>query len=368
MAEEKKKDEANVDLMSKDATKGDVAQTFRSSGRLDFNRMRPILEDNEEKAYVITCNGDPSKHESYKKREINANAATLRRDEWKQLDAAILEATRIRLGGVSDLESKGLVFNIGNAMGTTVLEYHDINDAMIAGMSMDGLTRGDADRPVFTTNYLPLPIIHVDFELNQRVLEASRSLGNPLDTTMVEQATRRILEKREQLLFTAASTAYAFGGGTIYGYLDEPNRNQVSLDSNWDDSAASGADIVADVVAAKQASINAGYYGPWMLYIPTNFETKLDKDYSSSYPKSIRSRIMEIDGIAGISVSDTLTADNVILVQMTTDVVRLVRGMPIRVVQWSQEGGLITKFKVMTIQVPQVRSEQAGNSGVVHLS
>jgi hypothetical protein len=35
-------------------------------------------------------------------------------------------------------------------------------------------------------------------------------------------------------------------------------------------------------------------------------------------------------------------------------------------VEWQTEGGLITKYKVMTIQVPQVRADQDGNSGIVH--
>jgi len=55
-------------------------------------------------------------------------------------------------------------------------------------------------------------------------------------------------------------------------------------------------------------------------------------------------------------------------VQMTTDVVRLVRGMGIQNIEWQTEGKMITKYKVMTIQVPQVRSDQDGNSGIVHLS
>ena len=77
---------------------------------------------------------------------------------------------------------------------------------------------------------------------------------------------------------------------------------------------------------------------------------------------------MKISGITGIQVVDTLTADTVLLVQMTSDVVRLVRGMGIQNVEWQTEGKMVTKYKVMTIQVPQVRADQAGHSGIVKLS
>ena len=77
---------------------------------------------------------------------------------------------------------------------------------------------------------------------------------------------------------------------------------------------------------------------------------------------------MAIEGINDIKVIDTLTADNVVLVEMQSETVRLVRGMGIQIVEWSTEGKMITKYKVMTIQVPQVRADQDGNSGIVHLA
>jgi len=57
-----------------------------------------------------------------------------------------------------------------------------------------------------------------------------------------------------------------------------------------------------------------------------------------------------------------------LLVQMTSDVVRLVRGMGIQNIEWATEGGMMTKYKVMTIQVPQIRADQNGKSGIVHMA
>ncbi len=139
------------------------------------------------------------------------------------------------------------------------------------------------------------------------------------------------------------------------------------MTGNWDASAVTAANVVADVLAMKQDAIDAYHFGPYVLYIPTAYETILDEDYDTTTPgTTIRERILKISGIDSVKVIDTLPANNVLLVQMTSDVVRLVRGMGLQNVQWSQEGNMITKYKVMTIQVPQVRSDQEGNSGVVH--
>jgi len=169
------------------------------------------------------------------------------------------------------------------------------------------------------------------------------------------------------MLFT--DETYAFGGGTIYSYLNEPNINSETLSENWDAAGKTPAEILTDVINMKQASINAKHYGPWALYVPTAYDTVLDKDYDSTTPgKTIRARLLEIDGIDSIKVVDTLPANTVVLAQMTSDVVRLVQDMAIQTVEWKTGDMLTNHFKVMTIQVPQVRSDQDGNSGIVVLS
>ena len=362
----------NVDIIGANGGQGEIANLMAQQGKLNIGAMRPFVSTKDNQTYMtIYKGGDVNKKESW----VTASArslglqtnGTLRRDEWKQLDEALLEISRQRLGGVQDLVDNGLVYTLGNAMGTTVLEYHDVSDTMEADLTMDGITRSVGDRPTYGTNYLPIPIIHVDYEINARVLAASRSLGNPLDVTSMERAVRKVNEKLETMLFT--NTTYAFGGGTIYSYTNHADRNEVTLSTNWDASAKSAADILEDVRSMKQSSIDARHYGPYMLYIPTAYETILDMDYAEDTPgTTIRERILKIANIKGIKIVDTLTANNVLLVQMTSDVVRLVRGMGVTNVQWQEEGKFVTKYKVLTIQVPQIRSDKDGNSGITHLS
>ena len=360
----------NIDFMNGQAAQGDVAQFLQTNGKLDPSMMRPYVGADGKVYVTVFKGGDAKKKENYKTMHVNTTG-TLRRDEWKLLDEALITIAEHRLQGTQDLINRGLVFNLGNAMGTTVLEWHDVGDALDADLTMDGITRAQNDRPEYTTHYLPIPIIHADFEINARVLAASRNLGNALDTTMVERAGRKVAEKLEKMLFT--NTTYSFGGGTIRSLVNHTSREQMAIGTNWtalsDDSTGSvGEKIVAQVLAAKQASIENNFYGPWVLYIPTGYETLIDKDYNSYKNNTIRQRILDIAGIQAVAVVDTLAANNVLLVQTTSDVVRIVRGMGLQTVQWQQEGNMITKFKVMTIQVPQVRGNPNGKCGIVHIA
>lgn len=366
--------DAIVDLTGNGQAQGVVANSILNNGRLNVGAMRPFIAD-DGRAYISSYKGfgDPKLPTSYVTNQINNNAL-LRRDEWKQLDDVVVQVGLSRLGGIQDLVDKGLVYNLGNAMGTTVLEWHDMSDGMEAVVSMDGVTRSKNDKLSFGYNYLPIPIIHSDYEINARTLAASRNMGNALDTNSAVAATRKVLQALENMLFTNITLSFgqqdAKSRNSIYSYLNFPDRNQVALSSTWDESGKTPAQILKDVQNMKDALVAVNKYGPYQLYIPTAWDSVLDEDYSvaGSSLLTIRERILKLSGISGIKTIDTLPANNAIMVQMTSDVVRLVKGLGLQNVEWETEGKFITNYKVLTIQVPQIRSDANGHCGIAQLA
>ena len=292
---------------------------------------------------------------------------TLRKDEWVAFDTALIEAATVRLRGVADLINQGLTMQIANSMGKTVLEYEKVSDMDPASVSLDGMVRTENDRVEFGLSSLPLPITHKDFFLNLRTLSASRTRGEALDTTQIRIAGRKIAEMQEQMLFIGSKT---FGGFPIYGYTTHPDRNTVSFGTNgaWSATAKTGANILDDVFTMIDLSNAARMYGPWVIYISRNSSTKIEDDFKANSDLSIRARVLEVDGIQSIRVADFLPDDNVLMVQMTRDVVTLVQGEPLQTVQWDIEGGFGINFKAFQIQVPLIRSDIDGRSGIIHMS
>lgn len=330
--------------------------------------MRPFLGDDGQ-AYILVHTGGSKDDPKNYRPELVANA-TLRYDEWRTLDEAVIRVADQRLIGFEDLRRNGLVYNLGNAMGTTVLTWEKMSDAFSASISIDPVRRGKNDRLDFSTAHTPIPVIHEDYHLSERVLMESRSRGNGLDTLSAERAARAVSVKLEDMLFGSAAS-FTYGGGTIHSYLSHPDINLVALGDPWDDSAASPEEILADVINMKQALINDRYYGPYMLYVPTAYETVLDQDYKTTgagMSQTIRQRILQIANIQGVTVVDRLPADTVLMVCMQRDVVDLIDGMPIQNVQWDSEGGFVHNYKVMAIQIPRVKSDYDGRSGIVKLS
>lgn len=295
------------------------------------------------------------------------NASLLRIDEWRDIDRAVVEETKKRLKGIADLMSAGLTYKLGS-IGITVSEWDMMSDMTVAEVNMSGDVSNSAEDTLsFSPDGIPVPVVYKDFRLNLRRLEASRLHGASLDTMTVETATRLVAEKSESMLF--AGEAITIGSFTLYGYTNHPSRNTADMAEKWDDSACSGADIVDDVTDMMQTLHGDGYHGPYVMYIPKDYETKLDEDYNpgTSDTRTIRERLLALSGLTRIDVADQLADDNVIMVQLTRDVVDLAIAQDVTPVQWSNNGGMTEHFRVMAVWAPRVKKTYDGHSGICHL-
>lgn len=286
----------------------------------------------------------------------------LRKDEWIQFDEKVVEIATQRLVAVADLMSRGLTYNVPNALGVTRVEWETQSDLGPASVSMNGLSVGQNDRPEYTLNGLPLPIIHKDFQINLRTLESSRKLGQPLDTTGAQLAARIVSEKIEELLFDGSSIAGT--GFTIPGYTTHSSRNTGSTTASW--ATSTGDQIINDILAMIAQAVGDHMYGPYMIYCSTAAMVNLGDDYKAESDKTILQRIREIPNIIDVKGTESLTSDEALLVQMTSDVVDMVDGIQPMVVMWESHGGFLINFKVLAIMVPRIKADRSGQSGIVH--
>lgn len=292
--------------------------------------------------------------------------AVLRKEEWQQFDQTVVEVARRRLTAVQEFSSRGLTFNLPNALGTTILQWENVTDMEAAQISMSGTTEGQEDRLEYSLASMPIPIVHKDFRVNIRALEASRKLGQPLDTAQAAMAATLVSETLESLVFLGTSVT-SQAGATVAGLLTETNRNTGSVTANWD-TAATGNNMVTDIIAMMNAAQADNMYGPYGLWVPFAAYNRMLDDFKASSDKSIMQRLSEIPNLAFIQPSTYVTAGSVVMHQLTSDVAEIVMGLQPTIVQWESQGGMVTHFKVMAIMVPRVRSTASLQSGVVHYS
>lgn len=336
---------------------GSIASRLIQNGG-DPLALRPFIGKDGRQYLMKNVGGKPVAYPV-----VNADA-TLRHEEWLHIDQAIIRVAREPLRFVEDLRGRGLTYSIPNGMGSTVLlseKQSDVNDATI---SMDPDREGDNDRPVYGSDYLPLPVIHKDFHFSSRQILTSRNTGAPLDTSMIEESTRKVAETAEKLALGISSFP-TYGGGTIYGLTTFPSVLTKTITTPVGASNV-GTTLIAEILQMRQQAYNAKHYGPFMLYNAPNWDQYIDDDFKSASDKTIRQRLAEIEGIQGVTTLPYLTNYDMILVQMTSNVVRLVIGMDMQAIQWETHGGMRVNFKVMAILVPQFRADHNSNTGIVY--
>ena len=328
----------------------------------DAGALRPWRGEDGRSYLTLNKNGKPQTVRT-------VDNATLTKEAWLQLDTAILKVARNRLRVVADLRGAGLTYGIPNGMGTTVLEYQKMNDTGNAMISMDGLRQASDFRPVFESAYLPLPMIHSDFQYSARQLATGRNSGAPLDTTTGEMAGRRVAEMTERLTLGRLDT-YTYGGGSIYGMCNFPSR--LTADITLPTAVGfTNATHLAEVLNCKQTLQDANHFGPYVIYYSSAWDRYLDNDYSTAYPnKSLRDRIKAIDGVSDVRTLDWLdtaaSTYNFVMMEMDTGTIRLVIGMDFTTLEWDDMGGLRKNYKVMCIIVPQLRADMDDQTGILH--
>lgn len=337
---------------------GPVANVLLSN-RFDHHALRPWVEDDGQ-SYVMNINRATGKLEVM---TINA-PASLKRDEWKVFDDAVIEAARAPLRLVADLVGQGLTYTIPNGFGKTMLEYQTHGDITPATTSMSGQRQSEEDRAEFDIGGLPLPIVHKDFSLDARTLEVSRNGNMPLDTTTAAAASRRVSELVED--YAMGLVTFSWGGRSVYGLSNLPSRKTKTLtdptDVGWTPQT-----LVGELLEMIQLAQDDFQYGPFAVYFSPAWTVHLEGDYSATYPGvTLRQRIAQIDNISGVRTLPRMTGLHVFLVQMTPDVIREVIGMPMTTLQWETLGGMRLHFKVMAIMVPQLRPDQKGDAAIVH--
>jgi hypothetical protein len=297
------------------------------------------------------------------------NATSLRKDEWIAMDRSVSTVARKRLRAYRDVARANSLSLDG--MSRTILEHEMMSDPGRAQVDMDGLSEGTNDAPLFTLQGIPLPITHCDFHFPKRKLMISRRGGTPLDMAMAEAASERVAESIEKTTI-GIQTGLAYGKSTdyvqtsqIYGFTNFPQRaTKTDMSSP---TGSNGPTILSNWLALRDLLYGNHFYGPYVAYVSSDYDEYLDNLFSTSEPSAgtLRKRLLEIDNITDIRRLDYLTDTfTVVLVQMDSRVVRAINGMDFTTIQWESKGGMQINFKVMAIQVPQLRFDYNSQTGI----
>jgi len=317
------------------------------------------------KNFINSASGQGAPSMDLQSGQLIANAdQTLRHEEHMEYDDALMHTATLTMNATADLISRGLVKPLGG-IGAVLSMYERAGEMTPASISMDGRTRDDKDRLTFDDVGVPIPVFHKEWELGHRQLAASRTTGEALDTMSVEIAGRTVMEEIETHIFKGVPKL-SISGTKLYGYTTHPDRNTTTLQADW--TSDNGAGIVADVLGMVQIQRDERFRGPYILYVGSNYAANLQKDYSATKgDNTIMERIEAIREISEVKIADFMEPDEVIMVQMTRDVVDLAVAVDLQNIQWSKQP-MSTDYMTYAMMAIRVKSEKNQRCGVCHAS
>ncbi len=157
-------------------------------------------------------------------------------------------------------------------------------------------------------------------------------------------------------------------GGQVFGLTTAPDRNTGASQDWTNTTTVTGEDILDQVIQMKADAKADHMFGPYGLYIPEPFADRLENDYKANSDKSIMQRISELSNLSFIRPTERLTANVVVLAQLTSDVIEVIDGIQPQTVMWDAQGGFVVNFKILAIILPRIRSDYLLQSGIVHYS
>lgn len=297
------------------------------------------------------------------------------------VDQAVVEVGLERLTFAADLMSMGLTYPLSDPLSVTQVEWDTESKVGGAQRTMTPSSRTENMLVDRKHNRVPIYCTTEGFSMGIRVLKMSERVGQPLDLSLIKQATRRVNESIEDACINGATTldgqVFSDAGYTAPGLLNAPNANTGTTSTDWSANGVVGTQgpaMVADILAGV-AALQADFkYGPYKLYTGTLAGNVLENDFKANTMGTIRQRLEEMKigsgGAFSIGLADRMPAGNVsgqvqfALVQMTSDVVELINGQPPTVIPWTSLDGMTLYWLVLGIMVPRVRSDYNGNSGV----
>jgi uncharacterized linocin/CFP29 family protein len=298
-------------------------------------------------------------------------ASPLTKDAQLVIDNSVVKVGTQRLTVTSDLMALGLTYSLPNPLSILEIQWDSIGETGGAQRTMTPSARGQNQLPARLQRRLPVYLTTDDFFMGIRTLRASERVGTPLDTSLIEQATRRVNEAIEDSVINGATletgTALQVNSNTVPGLLNAPNVNTYTIPVNW--NTATGEQILADVLNMIGALQADKKYGPYLMYVGTNIGNALNKEFKAGTSGSTLARLQQVSngtgGMLSIKVADMMPSDTVLMFQATSDVIDLVVGQAPTVVPWTSPDGFTLYWMVMGIVIPRVRSDYNNASGIV---
>jgi len=307
---------------------------------------------------------------AYRKHNRARGLSILPEDAERLIDDTIIAVGTDRLVVVRDIMEAGLVTPLPQWLSIMRLDGYRTGISGNARQIMHLGARTERHLPEMDKVGVPIYATESGFELDVRTLAVSERVGMPLDSTLYENSTRAVNETIE---YGAINGAVTEEGYESPGLFNAPGVGDYSFTDGkaWDDPTKTPAGIVADVLGMSGELADDKKPGPYILWLPRNFNRILDEDYATPAGTVItirqRLELIKPDGIRPIKISvpDLFPTDKLVMAQLSKETMDVIVGQEPEQISWADPSGRALSFAVTACIVPRFRDDFDGKSGIL---
>lgn len=312
----------------------------------------------------LQCNADSKAA----RQEIRANETALLDREWERLDETVFPVIRDNLVLYDQIQSAGLTTDI--TMAHTESTWQVSDDLTDAEYSMDARTRSEEDSHAFARQGVPIPFVHKDYRIGERELQASRNMGDGIDTMMARTAGRKVSEALEELILNGAPGIQVnsdAGMLNLPGLRNYGDRIQYT-GSSWDTPANVKDDLNNGIELLEEDAIYAGGTPYWLIH-GTGVSADFRNDYNTDGDMTVRERVNDFSEIGEVIHVPSMPDNEALLLKPIPEFIDIARDPEgVQNVQWETHGGFEHQFKVLALAAPRLKSDVTGRTGILHIS
>ncbi len=261
---------------------------------------------------------------------LSRDGAPIKKDFWKQIDSIVVETARNHLNGRKFLTVYGPL-----GSGAINVSY----DKMVRNEEFENGIVKTTGR-----TFVELPQIYADFSILWRDIENHFSTGLPLDLTAVIEATHKITNLEDSLIF--------FGNKFLKtdGIMNAPGVQKVAI-SDWKE----GENAFMDIVKGVNMIISKGLIGHFFLCVSPELYVNLQRIQTGT-------GLLEVDRIAkqlgGLFRVPILKGQQAVLICSEPQYIDLAIGQDI-VTAYLEQKDLNHSFRIIETVLPRIKKPEA---------
>lgn len=305
---------------------------------------------------------------------FTANEQILDFDEHEARDDMALQEVQTNLTMMESVMAAGYTRNTSLAR-TEYIKQRRSDWSNKAEISMDGRAESQPDQGANERFGVPIPIVHVDYEISARQQQQSMNFGESIDDQQAEDAGRVLRETEENLFLDGWGPTVPDSQGNnldLYGVRDSAVSITGSASGDWT-TASNIKDTIDKLLNDLESQTDGNDRGPdpveqgaWLWYHPNQRSDLRAADPDGDGNMTVKTRLQQDYPYLDMQAAGELDDGELVCVVKDPRFIRVLTAQAPTNLSEEVDMGLATEYKTLASRVPFFKTTYDGVKGSLY--